>query len=548
MSSELHPCPGCGRPFKFECHLIRHRIRSQRCNQVVAVDADDNTSLSDDDGSSLSDVSSLVSDLEDASDLNKNDVTDHGSFNINDHHDDPSPDGQILSDTEKSEEFVRMRVPIDDMLLLSEEEEEDCRLSDEEDCFSFSGKAYDDESSGLNDHELHAFVPLLEEFSKVMHLEDIIPPDENDEDIDEDHEATVESQSLSANNNFDGNVEERPLCSSNDDESFSSDVSDVNDVTDLPLFRSEVHLLYLMSKYAIPADAYPKFMQWGKEASERGEGFSTRTTMRKAVEKLTSHKSVCHNVATQYMVEIGNYPPCEVSVFPFVKNVRRKMNNAKLMNNVMLQYEGGMGVPYGELNTTGWWKNAEGSLRNELQERGVIESEILLHIIVPIVLFIDATHCDRNGRLSAEPVLCSIGNIRMEYRKQTEAWFFLGLLPKKLLSSVEREGTKKGRGLRSAEEMAYHECLRVILSELIDLQTKDKENGLGIPLEISGIGRRYCHFEVAYVIGDTAGHDALCGHYKAYATKIHRPVRTCYVAHEDLDDPDVECTSCTQKR
>ena len=146
------------------------------------------------------------------------------------------------------------------------------------------------------------------------------------------------------------------------------------------------------------------------------------------------------------------------------------------MHNVMLQHEGGIGVPFGDLNTTGWWKNADANLITALQERGSSENEMSLHITVPVVLFIDGTHCDRNGRLSAEPVLCTIGNIRMLLRKQTEAWFFLGLLPKKLLSPAEHESKKKGRGLRCAEEVACHECLRVMFSELIDLQTRDKEN------------------------------------------------------------------------
>ena len=40
------------------------------------------------------------------------------------------------------------------------------------------------------------------------------------------------------------------------------------------------------------------------------------------------------------------------------------------------------------------------------------------HVLVPIILFIDKTHCSNNGSLNAEPVLVSIGNIPLECQKK----------------------------------------------------------------------------------------------------------------------------------
>jgi hypothetical protein len=87
----------------------------------------------------------------------------------------------------------------------------------------------------------------------------------------------------------------------------------------------------------------------------------------------------------------------------------------------------------------------------------------------------------------------------------------------------------------------YHECLGEIYKELIEIQSKDKENGMGVAIYVSGKGMVNLHFEVCLVIGDTVGHDTLCCHYQAYSKKVARPVRTCQVSWEDLDKHDVEC-------
>eukprot|EP00957_Ditylum_brightwellii_P194312 14798690-Ditylum_brightwellii.AAC.1 len=98
---------------------------------------------------------------------------------------------------------------------------------------------------------------------------------------------------------------------------------------------------------------------------------------------------------------------------------------------------------------------------------------------------VGAIHCDHNGRLQAEPVLCSIGNINLQMRKDPSAWFSLGLLPMKMLTPAKRKATKKGHGLRSAQQKLYHGCLHLILKELIDLQPDDKENGTGMAVNVA---------------------------------------------------------------
>ena len=110
------------------------------------------------------------------------------------------------------------------------------------------------------------------------------------------------------------------------------------------------------------------------------------------------------------------------------------------------------------------------------------------------------------------------------------------------MSSAERQDEKKGAGVRSDVLELYHQCLRVILKNLIEVQDNDAFNGEGYRMYVVGKGKIYLHFEVVLIIGDTVGHAAICCHYKSYTNKIQRPVRSCTVSPDDIDDANAECT------
>ena len=77
---------------------------------------------------------------------------------------------------------------------------------------------------------------------------------------------------------------------------------------------------------------------------------------------------------------------------------------------------------FADLNTGTWWKNAEKHMKTLMDMHDIRDRSN--HYLCPIVLFVDGNHCDRNGRLQAEPVLCSISNINMEKKTKHEACFF----------------------------------------------------------------------------------------------------------------------------
>eukprot|EP00978_Attheya_sp_CCMP212_P021926 scaffold64529_cov70-Attheya_sp.AAC.2 len=202
----------------------------------------------------------------------------------------------------------------------------------------------------------------------------------------------------------------------------------------------------------------------------------------------------------------------------------------------------GSSESYSESNTGDWWKVAEENLMQPLNDFHVPNQH--LHYIAPVTMFIDNTHCDRNGRLQAETCLVSFGNICLEQRKKLCSYFFLGLLPSKLLTSKEREKLKTGKGLQNDYLNMYHDSLLLILKELHELQIHDRETGLGTPMYVVGKGDVFLHFEINLIIGDTSGHDILTGHNQCYSKETPRPIRSCNIEWNDLDDHNSEC-ECT---
>ena len=81
----------------------------------------------------------------------------------------------------------------------------------------------------------------------------------------------------------------------------------------------------------------------------------------------------------------------------------------------------------------------------------------------------------------------------------------------------------------------------IILKELLESQDILRDDNLGITMEVYNFGQVNLHFELCFVIGDTAGHDILCCHSMVYSKRIERPVRTCNVSWENLDNPYTSC-------
>ena len=318
------------------------------------------------------------------------------------------------------------------------------------------------------------------------------------------------------------------------------------DASPPPLHLVEARLLQLMMQHSIPLGSYKSFLEWSQLAMNTNYDFSySKKTFGANIKKLLRHESQLRNIPREFSVPgCGALPTAYGYVFPFLDNARHIYAQPDLMADSLWKYNSTSEF-YSESNTGNWWKVAEDNMNRRLIEMDVPNRH--LHYLAPVSMFIDNTHCDRNGRLQAKPCLASFGNVCLEQRKKSSAYFFLGLLPSKLLSSKEREKLKTGNGLRNDYLNMYHDALRAILKELHDLQIHDRATGGGAPMYVHGKGWVFLHFELNLIIGDTVGQDVLTGHNQCYAKETPRPIRSCTVQWTHLDNHNSEC-ECTDPK
>ena len=223
----------------------------------------------------------------------------------------------------------------------------------------------------------------------------------------------------------------------------------------------EAELLYLMTKYSIPASSYNEFIGWAKNVHESDYDFSNAKCFRTIVQRVLSQRGAEHAKVKSATVKVGRIPEQTLFYFSFVENLKRLFNDDKLMSGAVWEYHSNSAT-YSEMNTGSWWQHAEWKMRESLTATKEI-SDFSDHVLVPIILFIDATHLDRNSRLKAEPILMSIGNILLDLRKHPLAWCLLGLLPNKILTPEEEKAESRGTGLCSDSLLLYHQCIGVVL-------------------------------------------------------------------------------------
>ena len=332
---------------------------------------------------------------------------------------------------------------------------------------------------------------------------------------------------------------------SNSDSSVYSSTSsslpyDTNDDSSNSIHVAEAQLLHLFVKYSIPLYTYSKFFVWAQLVQNTNYDFDlNQSTFSSAIKKLSRSRQMSHLKPKMSTVQLPSLPDVNVRYFSFLKNVKELCRDQDLMQGSLWSYDADSSY-YSELNTGSWWKKTEESLHRRLLQFRVRQPNN--HFLCPVILFIDKTHCDRNGRLNAEPILCSIGNILLDKRKKPSSWFFLGLLPMQHRSSTERAAARRGRGLRSIYVEQYHSCLQICLQELMDLQERERTDGIGSRVFVHGLGNVHLHFEICFIVGDTEGHDSLCCHFAGYSSRVSRPIRTCDVTWDNLDQPHTGCT------
>lgn len=196
-------------------------------------------------------------------------------------------------------------------------------------------------------------------------------------------------------------------------------------------------------------------------------------------------------------------------------------------NPTLISRETGDARFYGDIHTGTWFLKAYQKICTSNND-----------VLVPLMLFIDETTIDKNGRQSLDAVLMTIGLFRRKVRNKPEAWRLLGYIPDCSEAVVNEQAPENSEQKRKD----YHHYLTNMLQEIYELEKSDgilwqipKSDGSGIN-EV--VRFRFC---LMFVSGDAPGLDKLSDMYASYSISSNFVCRDCNCPTNLLNDPDVMC-------
>jgi hypothetical protein len=155
-------------------------------------------------------------------------------------------------------------------------------------------------------------------------------------------------------------------------------------------------------------------------------------------------------------------------------------------------------------------------------------------LLCPIIFFIDKTHTDRNGRLCLEQIRFTLGIFNRATRNNANAWRTLGYIndQNQIPSAVPLDKVKD-----------YQEMIRVILASYRETQ----HQAVGWNLLYNDKNYEvFFRLPVLFIIGDTDGHDKLCGRFCS-RMNVARLCRYCDCKFDETDNPFVKFLYTQQK-
>ena len=178
----------------------------------------------------------------------------------------------------------------------------------------------------------------------------------------------------------------------------------------------------------------------------------------------------------------------------------------------------------GDLNT-GWWYRETCQMFNLRPGKD---------ILLPLVLFIDGSRIDTNGKLNVEPITFTLGIFKRAVRNLPQAWRTIGFIEK--LQHMVSEPFLACPSNTKRKLQDKHTIMKFILKELVELQ--GPEAGFEWQLEIGG--KTYdVVFKIAVqvIIGDCKGNDELCATYGNHSKTTAGFCRDCKVDYDNSDNP-----------
>lgn len=312
-----------------------------------------------------------------------------------------------------------------------------------------------------------------------------------------------------------------------------------------------LELMCIMKKEALPKRCYDQLLDWAYRASIAEFDFSDTVGYKTLLAHMKKrYKDIVGSGPKKRTVNVGpEYPPMHVYYFDILECIMHKLKDKGLMKDALWEFDVRNSHTatgerkYSQLNTGVYWEEAQAEMMRKVESVPEGQRFNGLHILIPIILFDDSTFCDNIGRLEAQPLLMTIGNICDSLRRTAKAYDILGMIPRYPKTSKEREEDRNSLATKEKYLKFYHHCLEAILEPLREMENENN----GIPAFLDGFGEVRLHPSLCMVGGDTKGQESMCGHYNAHSSVISRMVRDCDIPQEFGDDPVRVCTMTEQQ-
>lgn len=331
------------------------------------------------------------------------------------------------------------------------------------------------------------------------------------------------------------------------DEIINSDQNGIDELSTQELLQ--IDLLKTLMRLKAPIKAYKEVLDWAQRANETGFHFNADHPSREALlSKLQDRLNIQPLKPKEKLLFLPQSKRVVNMVYFDAKAVFASMLTCPILNqddNYIFDEPGG--TPFspppekpkfiGDLNTSRGYIDMYASLVTNPTE----------DVLLPCVFALDATNCDTFGRLKMEPLTISYGLMKQPIRNTPIAMRILGYvnhspnedikissheyatLPKHNVpySTTPHIDIPKQACTISAQNVNdYHAQIYFILQESGFLALQDR----GFKWIIRYKGATYqvtFRTYVPFIIGDTEGHDQLCGHYKCRTGNVAQLCRSC---------------------
>lgn len=317
--------------------------------------------------------------------------------------------------------------------------------------------------------------------------------------------------------------------------------------------KVQVDLLHTLKKLKAPLICFQEILAWASRAHSMGYQFSgtTQPTRKTLMEKLYRKNCMTGLQPQEKKLRLPQSKQVVKMIYYDAKAVFSSLLSCPILNQDenYLFHEGNpftcppdtIGGSIGDINTSrGYIKTHASIIKNKNEE-----------ILLPCILSLDKTQCDTYGRLAMEPLTMSYGLMKHKIRSSPSAMRILGYINHDAIHDREHEinldndldnddndvinhivvadGLTMDQSSKAASSRRlndYHAQIQFILKESGFLTLQEK--GFKWKLHFKGTVypvtfRTY----IPFIVGDTEGHDRLCGHYTARFDKVKQLCRAC---------------------